>query len=106
MQIPAFPFRILDWHSIDKEERMGTAGTATWQVLMVGTIRVRRVVYSPNYLADHWCKKGHIIHCLEGEMKTELDDGRIMHLSAGQTYIVGDDCEAHRSSTKNGCLLF
>ena len=73
---------------------------------MMNNIRIRKVEYSSGYLADHWCKKGHIILCLEGEMDTELDDGRIMKLTAGMTYFVGDDCEAHRTSSKNGCKLF
>jgi hypothetical protein len=30
----------------------------------------------------------------------------IEKLTAGMTYFVGDDCEAHRTSTKNGCKLF
>lgn len=106
MQIPSFPFEIIDWNTVSKEEHKGETGSATWQVLFVGEIRIRKLTYSPNYKADHWCSKGHIIHCLEGEMDTELNDGRILKLSAGATYIVGDNCEAHRSSTKNGCSLF
>ncbi len=69
-------------------------------------IRVRMVEYSPNYLADHWCSKGHIILCLEGEMETELQDGRKFMLTKGMTYHVGDNNEAHRSSTVMGCKLF
>ena len=106
MNIPSFPFQILDWASIAKEEHKGETGVASWQTQMVNNIRVRRVQYSPGYKADHWCSKGHIIHCLEGEMNTELEDGRIFKLTAGMTYIVGDNCEAHRSSTAGGCLLF
>jgi hypothetical protein len=30
----------------------------------------------------------------------------MMHLSAGETYMVGDNCEAHKTSTEKGCLLF
>jgi hypothetical protein len=41
---------------------------------MMGEIRVRKVEYSAGYKADHWCKKGHIILCTEGEMETELDE--------------------------------
>ena len=26
-----------------------------------GALRVRMVEYSPGYLADHWCAKGHIL---------------------------------------------
>ena len=73
---------------------------------MMGDIRIRKVEYSAGYRADPWCKKGHIILCTEGEMGTELDDGRMMKLSAGMTYFVGDDCELHRTSSKNGCKLF
>ena len=106
MQIPHFPFQTLDWSSMPKEEHRGETGIAYWQVLMMNEIRVRKVEYSPDYKADHWCSKGHIILCLEGEMHTELEDGRIMNLKEGMTYFVGDNCEAHRSSTKNGCKLF
>lgn len=106
MTIPDFPFQTFDWNHVPAEEHKGETGTATWQILHVGNIRIRKLIYSTNYKADHWCSKGHIIHCLEGEMDTELNDGRIMKLSKGMTYIVGDDCEAHRTSTRNGCTLF
>ncbi|MBX9783942.1 MAG: DHCW motif cupin fold protein [Chitinophagaceae bacterium] len=73
---------------------------------MMNTIRIRRVIYSAGYIADHWCTKGHVLLCTEGEMDTELQDGRILKLSKGMFYVVGDDCEAHRSTTKEGCELF
>jgi len=106
MIIKQFPFQTLDWSIIPQEEHKGETGIAYWQVFMMGDIRVRKVEYSSGYKADHWCSKGHIILCTEGEMDTELDDGRIMKLTAGMTYMVGDDCETHRSSTKDGCKLF
>ena len=106
MNISEFPFQTLDWASISKTEQKGETGIVTSQVLMMNNIRVRKVEYSAGYKADHWCSKGHIILCLEGEMDTELDDGRIMKIAAGMTYFVGDNCEAHRSSTKTGCKLF
>jgi hypothetical protein len=106
MQLAPFPFQIIDWSAIEKEEKKGLTGKATWQVVQMGKVRIRRLEYSSDYSADHWCSKGHVIHCLEGDMHTELEDGRIMHLAAGQTYIVGDDSEAHRSRTEKGCVLF
>ena len=106
MNIPSFPFQTLDWSSIPKEEHTGETGVAYWQVQKINDIRVRMVEYSSNYKADHWCSKGHIILCMEGEMDTKLDDGRIMKLSKGMTYFAGDNCGAHRSSTKTGCKLF
>ncbi len=106
MIISPFNFQTIDWTSISKEEHKGEYGSAYWQTKMVNDIRVRMVEYSPGYKADHWCSKGHIIQCMEGEMYTELEDGRILTLTKGMTYFVGDDCEAHRSSTKTGCKLF
>ncbi|NOT51135.1 MAG: DHCW motif cupin fold protein [Chitinophagaceae bacterium] len=106
MKLSYFPFQTLDWSAVHKEERKGETGLAYWQVHMMNDTRVRLVEYSPGYKADHWCSKGHIIHCLEGEMDTELEDGRIFKLTKGMTYFVGDDCEAHRSSTEKGCKLF
>ena len=106
MNISSFPFQTLDWSSIPKEEHKGETGVAYWQTQMFNDIRVRMVEYSPGYKADHWCRKGHIILCTEGEMDTELEDGRILTLSKGMTYFVGDNCDAHRTSTKTGCRLF
>lgn len=73
---------------------------------MVGEIRIRRVVYTPGYQADHWCSKGHIIHCMEGSMVTRLQDGRSVALKKGMTYIVGDGNEAHCTASAEGCTLF
>jgi len=106
MTIPSFPFQTSDWNAVPKEKHNGETGFAYWQIINMNDIRVRMVEYTPGYKADHWCKKGHIIHCLEGEMETELEDGRIMKLTKGMTYFVGDNNEAHRSSTAKGCKLF
>jgi len=106
MNITSFPFQTLGWDTVPKETKKGETGFATWQVRMMNDIRVRMLEYSPGYKADHWCKKGHVIHCFEGEMETELEDGRIFKLTAGMTYFVGDNNEAHRSSTSTGCKLF
>ena len=106
MNLPSFPFQTLDWSSIPKEEHKGETGTSYWQVQQVNDLRVRMVEYSAGYKADHWCSKGHIILCVEGEMDTELKDGRIFKLTKGMCYFVGDNNEAHQSSSKDGCTLF
>lgn len=106
MQLAPFPFQTLQWDSIPKEAHPGETGTAWWQVFMMNDIRVRMVEYSPGYKADHWCSKGHIILCLSGQLDTLLADGRTFTLTPGMTYHVGDDCEAHQSTTANGCKLF
>jgi quercetin dioxygenase-like cupin family protein len=106
MKIDSYPFQTLDWTTVPKEEHTGDTGIAYWQVQKVNDIRVRMVEYSPGYKADHWCSKGHILFCLEGEMNTELQDGRVFTLRKGMCYLVGDNNEAHRSSTTGGCRLF
>ena len=104
MNIASFPFHTFNWSSIPREDHKGETGVAYWQMKMLNDIRVRLVEYSPSYKADHWCKKGHVLYCFEGEMETELENGSIMKLTGGMCYFVGDNNEAH--STKTGCKLF
>ena len=100
------PFGTTDWASVEPTVHPGTRGNATWRTRTFDGIRVRMVEYSPGYLADHWCRKGHILLCLEGELHTELGDGRVFVLRPGMSYQVADDAEAHRSQTAVGARLF
>ena len=106
MQIDNFPFQTLDWNSVPAAEHKGTTGVALWKIFHMGVIRIRMVSYSSNYFADHWCRKGHIIYCISGEMITEVEDGRAFVLSQGMNYQVGDNSHAHKSRSANGCTLF
>ncbi len=106
MQLTDIPFGTTDWSTITATVHPGTTGTAYWRTCQFGAVRVRMVEYSPGYLADHWCHKGHILLCLEGRLETELDDGRTFVLTAGMSYQVADNAEAHRSSTETGARLF
>lgn len=106
MKIADIPFGTTDWASVEKTEHKGETGSATWQTRHFGDIRVRIVNYTPGYLADHWCVKGHILLCLEGELTTELEDGRVFVLKPGMSYQVADKAEPHRSSTAIGAKLF
>lgn len=106
MQLSDIPFDTTDWQQIERTEHAGERGLAFWQTRHFGNIRVRMVEYTPGYLADHWCVKGHILLCLEGELHTELADGRTFTLAAGMSYQVADDAEPHRSSTPVGARLF
>lgn len=100
------PFQTTNWSSIPSVEHKGDSGSAFWKTLQFEGLRIRMVEYSPNYIADHWCEKGHIIYCIEGEMDTELADGSIHKLSAGMSYQVSDGLSSHRTSSKNGVKLF
>ncbi|MBW7933369.1 MAG: DHCW motif cupin fold protein [Gemmatimonadaceae bacterium] len=100
------PFQLTDWASVPGEEHPGEVGVATWRVKRHGDIRVRMVEYSPGYVADHWCEKGHILFCVAGELHTRLSDGRTVVLTPGMSYEVADGASSHRSEAPLGAALF
>jgi hypothetical protein len=106
MQMDAFPFGVTDWTSVEPTIHAGELGTATWRTQSFAGIRVRLVNYSPGYVSDHWCSKGHILYCVSGELLTVLADGRRFQLKPGMSYQVGDNVDPHRSSTAIGATLF
>ena len=106
MQISELPFGTTDWSLVEATEHQGETGLAYWRTRHFGDIRVRMVEYTSGYLADHWCVKGHILLCIEGEIITELEDGRKFTLTPGMSYQVADNAEPHRSSTATGARLF
>lgn len=99
------PFQVIDWNTISRTEHRGVTGTSFWQTLQFDDLRIRIVEYGAGYLADHWCKKGHIVHCLEGEVTNEQENGEKLLLKAGMTYIVSDDLSSHRSFAANNVKL-
>ncbi|MDE5452017.1 hypothetical protein GWE18_03885 [Bradyrhizobium sp. CSA112] len=107
MKIPTLPFTVTDWSGVAATTHPGVTGEALWRTLNIGDLRVRMVEYSPGYLADHWCDRGHVLYVLEGELDSELRDGRTFKLKPGMSYQVSDFGDAaHRSSTKTGAKLF
>lgn len=99
------PFQTTDWNAAPATVHQGETGTAYWKTLQYNDLRIRRVEYSKNYKADHWCRRGHILYCIEGEITSELSDGRTFTLSAGMSYQVSDDVSEHRSTSVNGATL-
>lgn len=99
------PFQTIDWTSIEKVEYKGESGVAIWQTIQFDGLRIRLVEYSNEYFADHWCQKGHIVHCLDGEFISELKAGEKIKLTKGETYVVSDELSSHRSVSENGVKL-
>lgn len=95
-------FQTIDWSGVQKVSHKGEEGIAIWQTVQFSGLRIRLVEYSPGYKADHWCTKGHIVHCLEGEFVSELQNGEKHYLTKGVTYVVSDELSSHKSTTKNG----
>jgi quercetin dioxygenase-like cupin family protein len=106
LQIEGVPFMTTDWSQVPVTEHPGTTGVALWRTVEQGNIRVRHVEYSPGYEADHWCRRGHVLLVLEGELVTELQDGTRVVLQSGMSYQVADNASAHKSHTQNGAKLF
>ena len=107
MQLPASLFETVDWTSLTPTEHPGETGVALWRTVELGKVRIRHVQYSAGYFADHWCDRGHILFVLDGELTTELKDGRKFRLTEGMSYHVSDFGDAaHRSSTDIGAQLF
>lgn len=106
MKLDGVAFGTTEWADVERTEHPGEAGTATWRTRQFGDVRVRMVGYSPGYLADHWCTRGHVLLCLTGELRTELAGGRVVDLRPGTSYQVSDEAEPHRSSTVPGATLF
>jgi quercetin dioxygenase-like cupin family protein len=106
MVIKEVPFCTVDWGKVEATEHPGVTGKALWRTFELGNIRVRMVEYTPGYVADHWCNRGHVLLVLEGELVTELDDGRKFTLTPGVSYQVADGANPHRSSTTTGAKLF
>lgn len=107
MKIPELPFTLTNWDQVEPVTYPGETGEAIWRTFNIGDIRVRQVEYSPGYLADHWCDRGHILYVLEGELTSELKDGRSVVMTPGMSYQVSDFGDSpHRSRTEVGAKLF
>ncbi len=101
----SIPFQTINCGNIEKTEHKGETGTSFWQTVFMDGLRIRMVTYSEDYLADHWCQKGHIVYCLEGSFVSELKNGEKFTLTQGMTYIVSDDLSSHRSVSADGVKL-
>ncbi len=99
------PFQTIDWSQVEKTEHIGETGTSFWQTIQLGGLRLRLVEYTKGYLADHWCQKGHIVHCLQGSFVSEFEQGGNVLLTAGMSYVVSDELSSHRSFSESGAKL-
>ncbi len=106
MKMKEIAFSTTDWSHIPVTEHPGDRGKALWRTQNFGDVRVRIVEYTPGYESDHWCSKGHVLLCLDGELETTVKDGNTFTLKPGMSYHVGDGDPPHRSRTSSGAKLF
>ena len=101
----SIPFQIIDWNKVPETKLSDEKGFVIWKTIQYSGLRVRIVEYSAGYVADHWCIKGHIVHCLKGEFVSEMQGGTEFRLTEGMSYIVSDELSIHRSKTLHGVTL-
>jgi quercetin dioxygenase-like cupin family protein len=95
MKRPPLPFTVTNWRccSNRSSRRDQTRHLAHLHPRRFG---VRRVEYTAGYRADHWCDLGHVLYVLEGELDTELRNGRKFKLLPGMSYQI--------ASRRNLCI--
>ena len=98
-------FQAIDWEKVPKTEYKGESGIAYWQTIQLQGLRIRIVEYSKDFVLDHWCEIGHVVHCLEGEFTNELKSGEKFLFTKGMSFVVSDELSSHRLSTKKGVKL-
>jgi len=105
LPLPA-QFTTCNWDEVPETEHPGETGAAFWKTQQYDGVRVRIVRYTPGYLADHWCKRGHVLFVMSGSLETEVEGQESVTLHAGMSYAVADDASSHRSRTATGATLF
>jgi hypothetical protein len=108
MKLTNMPEAVTDWSSISAVTVPGASAVAKARTRQLGDVTLRVVEYTPGYLADHWCSKGHVIYVIAGELTIEHQDDRpACALSAGMSWHVADDEEpSHRVRSKAGATVF
>jgi hypothetical protein len=96
-----------DWSQVAPSAHPGASGTATARTCQLGEIQLRCVDYSPGYLADHWCSKGHLVFVVVGDLTIEHENGQPYSLGPNMSYHVSDDSVSpHRVLSMNGATIF
>jgi hypothetical protein len=90
MELTNLNTQLIDWDSITPIETKGKTGINTAQEFSGGGYKIRLSVYSAKYESDHWCEKGHIIHCIDGSMIMKIRDNEDVYLTAGKSLLLGE----------------
>lgn len=107
MKLVDVPYALIDWQNVESAEVKGITGNAFWKTKKFNDLRIRIIEKSPGYRADHYCKKGHVIYVIEGEMEIYFENDEKFSVSTGQTVFLGDDPEfGHCTFTEKGIKYF
>jgi quercetin dioxygenase-like cupin family protein len=107
MKLENLPAAAIDWPKFPSSTLLGESGTAITRVRELGNVQLRLVDFSRNYVAGHWCHKGHVMFVVSGQVVIEHKDGPKFTLRAGMSYHVPDEPGSpHRITSKSGASLF
>jgi hypothetical protein len=107
MNLSGLTVGITDWSELPASVHPGELGAATMRMRQFDDIQLRLVAYSANYVADHWCHKGHIVFVVAGQLVIEHERGAKYTLTPGISYHVADnDGPPHRVLSESGATIF
>ena len=106
MNLAYLPIGITEWSDLPTSTHPGESGAATVRTRQFGDVQLRVVEYSPGYVADHWCDKGHIVYVLAGQLVIEHEHGQKYALTKGASYHVPDEKARHRVRSEQGATIF
>jgi len=107
MKIVGVPVFVTDWAAAPAVEHKGESGTSFWRTIEAGNLRVRLVEYSPGFVSDHWCERGHVLYVLDGKLTVKLKDGRKFVLASGMSFQAEDDASnPHLARSGPGARVF
>ena len=107
MKLQSFDLGATDWSQVPQEQEVGLSGTATARTVRAGDIQLRMIEYSPSYVSNHWCSKGHIVFVVAGRLTLEHENGQRYDLAPGMTYQVPDNgASPHRAVSNIGAAIF
>lgn len=107
MKLSGLPAGAIDWSHVEPKTAPGKTGTALVRARRFGDIQLRLVTYSADYVADHWCDKGHIVFVTRGALSIEHEGGMRYELNAGASYHVADnEPSPHRLISAKGATVF
>jgi len=107
MKIEGVPFSVTEWAAVPAVEHKGESGTSFWRTIEAGNLQVRLVEYSPGFISDHWCERGHVLYVLDGKLTVKLKDGREFVLASGMSFQVEDNASnPHLARSDSGARVF
>jgi hypothetical protein len=101
MKISEIPFEITDWSDVEPTRHAGLSGEALWRTRHVGPegnrIRVRMVEYTPGYVADHWCQKGHVLLVLQRGRRSPRSSASLATACRRRSAAPAGRCATHQT---------